>query len=202
MKTPRMIRSRVSMVLLLAVLLGAGLLMPAQPVLAAPAATVVTAPLADTGYIVKAGDTLYRLARRFGTTVQAIMDYNGLTSTTIYVGQRLYIPSTPPPPADYWWYQVRAGDTLYRLARRYGTTVQAIINVNGLPSTTIYIGQWLRIPGYTPPGPGAIQYRVRYGDTLSEIAQWYGTTVRAIMAYNGLTSTMIYAGQWLLIPQW
>lgn len=92
MKTPRMIRSSVSMVLLLAVLLGAGLLMPAQPVLAAPAATVVTAPLADTVYIVKAGDTLYRLARRFGTTVQAIMAYNGLTSTMIYAGQWLLIP--------------------------------------------------------------------------------------------------------------
>jgi len=189
------------MVLLLGVLLGAGLLIPAQPVLAAPA-TVVAAPLADTVYIVKAGDTLYRLALRFGTTVQAIMAYNGLTSTTIYVGQRLYIPGAPPPPADYWWYQVRAGDTLYRLARRYGTTVSAIMNANGLTSTTIYIGQWLCIPAYTPPAPGVIQYLVRYGDTLSEIAQWYGTTVRAIMAYNGLTSTMIYAGQWLLIPQW
>lgn len=201
MKTPRMLRRNLGMVLLLGVLLGAGLLIPAQPVLAAPA-TVVAAPLADTVYIVKAGDTLYRLALRFGTTVQAIMAYNGLTSTTIYVGQRLYIPGAPPPPADYWWYQVRAGDTLYRLARRYGTTVSAIMNANGLTSTTIYIGQWLCIPAYTPPAPGVIQYQVRYGDTLSEIAQWYGTTVRGIMAYNGLTSTMIYAGQWLLIPQW
>lgn len=202
MKTPRMLRSSVSIALLLGVLVDAGLLLPAQPVLAAPTSTAVTAPLADTVYIVKAGDTLYRLARRFGTTVDAIMAYNGLTSTTIYVGQRLYIPGAPPPPADYWWYQVRAGDTLYRLARRYGTTVQAIINANGLPSTTIYVDQWLRIPGYTPPAPGVIQYQVRYGDTLSEIAQWYGTTVHAIMAYNGLTSTRIYAGQWLLIPQW
>lgn len=202
MKTPRMIGSRVSLVLLLGVLLGAGLLLPAKPALAAPASTVVAAPLADTVYIVRTGDTLYRLARRFGTTVDAIMAYNGLTSTTIYVGQRLYIPGAPPPPADYWWYQVRAGDTLYRLACRYGTTVQAIMNVNGLTSTMIYVDQWLRISGYTPPAPGVIQYQVRYGDTLSEIAQWYGTTVRAIMAYNGLTSTMIYAGQWLLIPQW
>lgn len=202
MKMPRMIRKSMSMVLLLGVLLGAGLLIPAQPVLAAPASTVVTMPLADTVYIVKAGDTLYRLARHFGTTVQAIMAHNGLTSTTIYVGQRLYIPGTPSAPTGYRWYQVRTGDTLSQLARRYGTTVQAIMNANGLTSTRIYVNQWLRIPGHTPPAPGVIHYRVRYGDTLSQIARRYGTTVQAIMAYNGLTSTRIYAGQWLRIPSW
>jgi LysM repeat protein len=201
MKTARMMRRSVCMVLLLVPLLSAGLLLPAQPLLAAPEAAVAAAPLADTVYLVKAGDTLYRIARNFGTTVNAIMAYNGLTSTTIYVGQRLYIPGTPPP-ADSWWYQVNAGDTLYRLARRYGTTVNAIMNANGLTSTTIYIGQWLRIPGYTSPAPTVIRYQIRYGDTLSQIARRYGTTVNAIMAYNGLTSTRIYAGRWLLIPTW
>lgn len=201
MKTARLIRRSVGIVLLLVVLLGAGLLLPAQPLLAAPEAAVTAAPLADTVYRVKAGDTLYRIARNFGTTVHAIMAHNGLTSTMIYVGQRLYIPGAPPPPpADHGWYQVRAGDTLSRLARRYGTTVHAIMNANGLTSTTIYVGQWLRIGGYSPPAPTAIHYRIRYGDTLSEIARWYGTTVHAIMAYNGLTSTQIYAGQWLWIP--
>jgi len=197
-------RKTIGTMVLLVALLGAGLILPAQPLLAAPEAAVAAAPLADTIYIVRAGDTLYRLARRYGTTVNAIMAYNGLTSTTIYVGQRLYIPGAPPAPspADTWWYQVRTGDTLYRLARRYGTTVNAIMRANGLTSTMIYSGQWLRIPGYVSPAPTVIHYRIRYGDTLSQIARRYGTTVNAIMAYNGLTSTRIYAGRWLWIPTW
>ncbi len=202
MKILKWVYKSLPVLVLTVILVGAGVMIPARSALAASNAEGTHAVMADTIYIVKAGDTLYRIANKFGTTIKAIMSNNGLTSTIIYVGQRLSIPGAqPPPPANFWWYQVQSGDTLYRIAVRYGTTVGAIMNANGLASSMIYVGQWLRIPTYAPPPPPSVRYyQVRYGDTLSQIALWYGTTVHAIMAYNGLTSTRIYAGQWLSIP--
>ncbi len=97
----------------------------------------------------RVGDTLYSIARQFGTTVDAIMAANRLNSTRIWVGEQLIIlppgqAVTPYPPVST--YVVQPGDTLYSLARRYGTTVQAIARANGLHSPNIYVGQRLRIP--------------------------------------------------------
>jgi LysM repeat protein len=106
--------------------------------------------------------------------------------------------ANPHPTLQQTTYTVKAGDTLSAIARRYGTTVQAIMRLNGLSSTRIYVGQRLLIPGGSPQQVN--RYQVRWGDTLSGIARHFGTTVKAIMAANGLTSTRIYAGQWLTIP--
>lgn len=179
-----------------------------QPAWAAPLKQDSAAAVASTTYTVQRGDTLYSLARRFNTTVQAIMSANNLTSTTIYIGQKLTIPggSTPNPtpnPAPST-YAVQAGDTLYSLARRFGTTVDAIVTANKLPSTTIYIGQKLTIPGGSTPNPSPnptpTTYTVQAGDTLSAIARRFGTTVQALMSANKLTGTTIYIGQRLVIP--
>lgn len=77
-------------------------------------------------HVVQQGDTLYSIARRYGTTVEAIKAANGLTSNTIFVGQRLIIPtgSSSTSNAQYTIHLVRAGDTLYSIAQQYGTTVQ------------------------------------------------------------------------------
>ena len=104
-------------------------------------------------HIVQPGDTLWGIARRYGTTVQAIMAANSMTSTTIYVGQRLTIFLPGPIPGPGQVYIVQRGDTLSGIAYRFGTTVQAIMAANNLTSTTIYVGQRLIIPSYTPiPG--------------------------------------------------
>ncbi|MFQ6013845.1 MAG: LysM peptidoglycan-binding domain-containing protein, partial [Anaerolineae bacterium] len=100
-------------------------------------------------YVVKPGDTLYSIARRHGTTVQAIVDANNITDRTkIYTGQKLIIPSTgTTPPTTTRTYTVKPGDTLYSIARRHGTTVQAIAQANNLRDpTSIFVGQVLRIP--------------------------------------------------------
>jgi LysM repeat protein len=135
--------------------------------LAIPGGHVTPAPVTPTYHVVVRGDTLSALARRYNTTVDALMRLNGLKSSTIYVGQRLVVsgtvppvpPATPKPPSHEVVYTVVRGDTLSAIARRYGTTVSAIVAANGLKTTTIYVGQRLRIPqGSQPPAtpvPGA-----------------------------------------------
>lgn len=101
-------------------------------------------PSTDTiTYTVKAGDSLWLIAQRYGTSVSAIKQENGLTSDALQIGQILRIPVSSGPYVEY---TVRAGDTLWELSRRYGTTVEAIRQANGLTSNVLQIGQVLRIP--------------------------------------------------------
>lgn len=95
-------------------------------------------------YTVRAGDSLWLIANRYGTTVEAIKRLNGLTSDLLNIGQVLKIPSDQNMP--YIEYTVRPGDTLWILSRRYETTVDAIKRLNGLTSDLLNIGQVLRIP--------------------------------------------------------
>ena len=95
-------------------------------------------------YVVRAGDSLWLIAQRFQTTVDAIKQLNGLTSNLLNVGQVLKIPSSQSSP--YIEYTVRSGDTLWLLSRRYDTTVDAIKQLNGLSSDMLSIGQVLKIP--------------------------------------------------------
>ena len=109
----------------------------------------VIPPGADAGvteYVVRSGDTLWLIARRFNTTVDAIKRLNGLTNDNLNIGQVLRIPETESADGSYFEYVVRSGDTLWQLARRYGTTVNAIKSLNGLSSDILNIGQVLRIP--------------------------------------------------------
>ncbi len=95
-------------------------------------------------YTVRAGDTLWLLAQRYGTTVDAIKNLNGLSGDELSIGQVLKIPTAGEAP--YFEYTVRSGDTLWLLAQRFGTTVDAIRSLNGLTGTLLNIGQILRIP--------------------------------------------------------
>lgn len=96
-------------------------------------------------YTVQAGDSLWLIANRFGTTVDTLMRLNGLTTDLLRIGQVLKIPSSQTP--SYTEYTVRPGDSLWRIANRYGTTVDAIMRLNGLTTDLLSIGQVLRIPG-------------------------------------------------------
>lgn len=95
-------------------------------------------------YTVRSGDTLWLLAQRYNTTVDAIRRLNGLTGNELRVGQVLQIPAAGNP--SYFEYTVRSGDTLWLLAQRYNTTVDAIRRLNGLMGSALQIGQVLRIP--------------------------------------------------------
>jgi len=99
---------------------------------------------------VRWGENLTLIARWYGTTVWAIVRENGLSNPNlIYAGQWLRIPTwSPPPPSPRpTWYRVRPGDTLSGIAWRFGTTIWAIANANGIWNVNlIYAGQWLWIP--------------------------------------------------------
>lgn len=97
-------------------------------------------------YVVRAGDTLWLLAKRYGTTVDAIKRLNGLSSDALSIGQVLMIPMGNGSAPSYFEYTVRSGDTLWLLAKRFGTTVDAIKNLNSLTGSALSIGQVLRIP--------------------------------------------------------
>ena len=99
---------------------------------------------------------------------------------------------------------VRPGDTLWDLARKHGTTVSALKQLNDLPGNgMIYIGDTLKVPGgngeAASPG-GSRTHVVRSGETLSHLAVRYGTTSAAIRSANGMSSSTIYAGRRLTIP--
>jgi len=128
---------------------------------------VLIAPLSahaqQTVYVVRRGDTLSGIAARYGTSMQAIMNANGLHNANfIWVGQRLVIPgkgsggSSGGGTASGGIHVVQRGEILARIAARYGTTVQAIVNANGLRNANfIYVGQRLRIPGKGASGGGS-----------------------------------------------
>lgn len=98
-------------------------------------------------YVVQPGDTLYLIALRFDTTVEALMRVNNLTSDLIFPGQVLQIAgAVPPSPIQFFTISVSPGDTLFFLAQRYNTTVEAIMRANDLNQDIIYPGQILLIP--------------------------------------------------------
>jgi len=100
-------------------------------------------------HVVQRGQTLYSIARRYGTTVSAIMQANGLRNPNfIWVGQRLRIPGRGGGTGTSRLHVVQRGETLSSIAWRYGTTVSAIVRANGLRNPNfVWVGQRLRIPG-------------------------------------------------------
>ena len=104
-------------------------------------------------YTVQPGDQLRFIAQRFGTTWQAIAAYNNIANANrIYAGQVLTLPPTggpvaQPPPVQPGRYIVGPGDTLFRIARRYGVSAWAIAQANGILNLNfIFTGQSLVIP--------------------------------------------------------
>jgi len=155
---------------------------------------------ATISYTVQPGDTLYSIARKYNTTVSAIKNLNNLTSDILRIGQILQIPTTSSDEPSTITYTVKSGDTLYAIAMRYNTTVDAIKTLNNLTSNTLRIGQTLQIPTASSNEPSTITYTVRAGDTLYAIAMRYNTTVNAIKTLNNLTSNTLQIGQKLKIP--
>ena len=170
--------------------------------------TVVPAPTTvpqQIEYTVQWGDTLTSIAASYGTTPEAIMALNGMSNANLLsVGQVLRIPGQSSAPAGPNEYIVVAGDTLFSIARRFGTTVEALQGANGIANPAlIRVGQRLTIPqsGSQPSTSTPGTYVVRAGDTLYGIATALGKNVQDIIAANHLAEPyVIVPGQVLTIP--
>lgn len=163
--------------------------------------TLPEEPSTPNTYTVQSGDSLWSIARKFNTTVDELKRINNLTSNNLRIGQVLKLPSTTPEqPSETGTYIVQSGDSLWSIARRFNTTVNEIKRLNNLTSDNLSIGQLLRIPNYGGTSQN-ITYTVKNGDSLYKIAQTYNTTVDEIKRINNLTSNSLVIGQTLQIPR-
>ena len=151
-------------------------------------------------YIVKSGDTLYKIALANNLTVADLINANNLSSNTLTIGQKLIIPSKNQEQVNtnYSNYTITKGDNLYSIAREYNTTVQELMDINNLKSNLLNIGQVIKVPTKTPASTENT-YTVQSGDTLYSIARKFGKTVTDIQKKNNLTGTTLSIGQKLII---
>jgi peptidoglycan DL-endopeptidase LytE len=104
-------------------------------------------------YKVQSGDTLWKISYNNKLTVQELMQYNNLTSSTIYVGQELSLLAPHTHEAVVQTYTVKSGDTLWKIATANGLTVTQLKSFNNLTSDMIYVGQVLKLSANTTTVP-------------------------------------------------
>lgn len=152
-------------------------------------------------YTVKAGDTLWKIATSNGVTVDQVVTWNNLKSNTIYSGQVLTLSqnsTTSSPATSVETYTVKVGDTLWKIATSNGLTVDQVKTLNGLSTTTVFVGQILKLsqastqvptpaPAPTPtPAPSvpSATYTVKPGDYFSLIARNVGLSYAQLISLN------------------
>lgn len=158
--------------------------------------TTVRAQTRTLTVYVRAGDTLWAIAREYGTTVEAIARENRIADPNrIFAGERLRI-TLPARGSGEEIYTVRRGDTPISIAGKFGVTLSALEDRNGLErGETIYAGDKLSIPGARMSGEF---YVVRPGDTLFYISRRTGVPIRTLVGINRIKDPdLIYAGEHL-----
>ena len=150
-------------------------------------------------YTVKKGDSLWKIANKYNTTVEKLKSANNLKTNTLSVGQKLVIPSISVSPEVSDTYIVQKGDSLWSIANKFNMTVAELKNLNNLTNNLLSIGQVLKIKDSS--SNGETNYTVQKGDSLWVIANKYGITTEELKSYNNLTSNLLSIGQVLKIPQ-
>lgn len=174
-------------------------------------------------YRVRSGDTITKIAQRYGMTVSELRALNNLKTQSVKPGQELLLRSSSKTTSiastesrstssttttSSKTYTVVKGDTLWSIAKRYGVDPTVLASTNSLKKNAIQVGQKLKIPTHiaassknsSNSSSKRITYIVKSGDTLSEIANQFKVSVKQIMSWNQLrSSTAIKAGQRLII---
>ncbi len=149
-------------------------------------------------YTVKSGDSLWSIANRFNTTVAELKALNNLNTNILQIGQILKLPTNTGNTNinQESTYTVKSGDSLWSIARKYDISVSELQNLNNLTSTTLQVGQVLKLPSNINSNQ---TYIVKAGDSLWNIAQRFGTTVNALKKKNNLVNNNLMIGQVLKI---
>ncbi|MBO6194752.1 MAG: LysM peptidoglycan-binding domain-containing protein [Bacilli bacterium] len=148
----------------------------------------------DDEYIVKKGDSLWKISQLFGISIDELKKYNNLNSNTLNIGQIIKIPSPDSESKNQNTYTVAKGDSLWSISRKYNISVSELKSINNLNSNLLSIGQILKIPVNNKT------YVVKKGDSLWLIARNFNTTVDKIKTLNNLSSNLINIGQVLILP--
>ena len=165
-------------------------------------------PFEEITYVVKRGDTLFRIARQYGTTVGELAQINQIRNPNlIYPGQNILVPiqsNLENRVENQVEYIVKSGDTLSAIARQYNVSVHQLVQINQIVNANlIYPGQIIIIQqsaiiDYTT---NHVIYTVQAGDTLSQIASQFHTTVEEIAALNDISNiNLIFVGEKLRVP--
>ncbi len=178
-------------------------------------------------YKVKAGDTISEIAMKFGVSSRQIKRWNNLHSNKIRIGQILRVSSgkrivkaksSPkkniPGGKEFVEYKVKPGDVIGLIAEKFHVRVSDIRRWNGLRSNKIIAGKVLKIKPGKPKAiakkssekqeklpEGFFVYKVKTGDTMSELALRFNVSIKQIEQWNGLKSTKIRIGQKLKIKK-
>ncbi|HHW39674.1 MAG TPA: LysM peptidoglycan-binding domain-containing protein [Syntrophomonadaceae bacterium] len=159
-------------------------------------------------YVIRPGDTYFSLARRFGTTVDALIAANpGVDPNNLQIGMTICIPVAPVPgpcPGGFT-YVIRGGDTFFSLARRFGISVEALMAANpGVDPNNLRIGQTICIPVMPAPPfcpPWTTPYTIQAGDTLFSIARRFRIELEDILSTNpGVDPHNLRIGQVICLP--
>ena len=161
-----------------------------------------TPPAGSNVYVVKSGDSLWNIAKRYGISVDELKKANNLTNNSLTVGETLIIPTSSTSEGEGEYYTVKSGDSLWSIAQKYNTTVDNLRRWNNLSSDALTIGQRLLVSQGSTGNSGGTEgeyYTVKSGDSLWSIAQKYNTTVDNLRRWNNLSSDALTIGQRLLV---
>lgn len=151
-------------------------------------------------HTVQSGDTLWKISQLNNVAVNDLISWNKLSSSTIYVNQKLTVlaPHSHTAENTISTYTVISGDTLWGIAKKYSLSVSQLKSMNNLISDSIYPGQKLKVTASSAtPGTTSATYTVKSGDNLSIIAARNGMSVSELKSINNLKSDIIYPGQML-----
>ncbi|MEC1756006.1 C40 family peptidase [Bacillus mojavensis] len=169
---------------------------------------------------VKSGDSLWKLAQTYNTSVAAISSANHLSTTVLSIGQTLTIPGSKSDTSSSSSgskkksgnavYTVKSGDSLWLIANEYKMSVQELKKLNGLNSDMIRAGQKLKVSGkasHSSSGTSSSSkssssssaktgtYKVQLGDSLWKIANKVNMSIAELKVLNNLKSDTIYVNQ-------
>lgn len=142
---------------------------------------------------VRKNESLFSISKRYNVTLRTLRRINNLKSSTIYVGQKIYLPGSQTSGVKKS-YTVRKGDHLSKIARMFKTNVKKLKSLNKLKKSSIYAGQKIKVPAHKSK-----VHTVKSGEVLTKIARRYKTSLAEIVAINNIKASRIYPGQKLIV---